>query len=154
MFEEPRVLRGHDGVDEVGRDLGKGHEIRTVRPDDEGHDAGIADPRRLRRNLHGLYQRFAASQRDNLCGSLDHLTSVDADLASQIQRVEVGEVDLAVQVGLEEALEHESTQVRHDGRRDTGEQLGAGNSRHAKLRLDFGQVVQFVAVLETEATLG
>ena len=59
-----------------------------------------------------------------------------------------------MQVSLEEALEHESTQVRHDGRRDTGEQLGAGNSRHAKLRLDFGQVVQFVAVLETEATLG
>ena len=90
VLKEPRVLGSHDGVDEVRRHLGKRHEVRIVRPHDERHDFAGAVARRLGRNLHGLYQRFVARKSDDLGGSLDHLTAVNADLASQVQRVEIG----------------------------------------------------------------
>ena len=59
-----------------------------------------------------------------------------------------------MQVSLEEALQHETSEMRHDGPGDAGQQLGAGRAWHAQLHLKLGQVVQFAAALETERPLG
>ncbi len=96
------------------------------------------------------HQRFWIGQRLDVVGRLHHLAAVDADLAGQIEVVEVGEVDLHADVGGEEPLQHEPLQPRHQRARDAGEQLGAGHARHREMQIDVGDDAQRLAVREAE----
>ena len=94
--------------------------------------------------------RLLAVQRDHLGRRLHDLAAVDADLARQLQRVQIGEVDLRADVGREVALHLEALQVRDQRGRNAGQQLRARHARHRERERDLRDHVQLASVRELE----
>ena len=136
-------------ADQVRRDLLVGNEVGVLGTDDELHDLGLPWGTLgvgAFRDLDAVDERLAGDELLDRRRRLHDATAVDADLAVQIQVLEIRVVDVGLDLGAELTLQNEALQRRHQSWRHAGEQLGARELGDVQRQLEAGKEAQLGAV--------